>query len=322
MRRSRRASSTPRRSTPSIAATCAPSVAATVGLLSPRGSAPGTPHGQRARDDLRVRWGAPAAHSGAPALWRQALLLFTQQYESHVGGYEEVHPRRVAATTTSRVSRWRWVLGRTSRGAWIGDAHVGGMVSIGGSLRRSASVDRCGLGIRGGSSRARRGPTPGAGRRRDVAARRGAAYMPVPGAAQHAAGPLLRDRSIPHHGPPVDQHMPHTDRVVVRILEGGAVGDRGRIEDRDVREHAGAQDAAVQDARRGRRPARSSCGPPPPARAGAGRGRSGPGCAGTCPRRAGATSTRPGGRPRRGRRSRCRTRSAGGPAPDARPPRP
>ncbi len=97
------------------------SVAARLGFcLSLRGSAPGTLCGQRAREAGRGRWSAPAAHSGAPALWRQALCCLHNKFWSPLGtrgrGRHRAAGARLAADIRhGRTSRPRHRAGRTNQ---------------------------------------------------------------------------------------------------------------------------------------------------------------------------------------------------------------
>ena len=79
----------------------------TTAIGSPRGSATGTLCGQRARDAVRGRRSAPAAHSGAPSLRRQALLLFTQQ-GSATSGAVFLRKARPLAAVPAELEPWRW----------------------------------------------------------------------------------------------------------------------------------------------------------------------------------------------------------------------
>ena len=53
----------------------------------------------------------------------------------------------------------------------------------------------------------------------------------------------------------VDDHVAHAHGVLVRLLEGRAVGDRARVEDDHVGEHAGPEEAALLELEVGRRQA-------------------------------------------------------------------
>ena len=54
----------------------------------------------------------------------------------------------------------------------------------------------------------------------------------------------------------VDEYVGHPHSILVRLLECRLVGDRGRIEDDDVREHAFAQEASPRETEVGGREAR------------------------------------------------------------------
>ena len=51
--------------------------------------------------------------------------------------------------------------------------------------------------------------------------------------------------AVAQHLDAVDEDVAHADRILVRLGEGRAVGDRRRIEDGEIGEIAGAQRAAV-----------------------------------------------------------------------------
>src|SRR5688572_21193885 len=72
--------------------------------------------------------------------------------------------------------------------------------------------------------------------------RRGSGTAPAP---QRTAGTGVGVFAVPENHRSVDDHIPHAGRVLMRLLERGAIGDRGGIEDDDVGEHAGPEEAAL-----------------------------------------------------------------------------
>ena len=50
--------------------------------------------------------------------------------------------------------------------------------------------------------------------------------------------------AVGQHLRAIDEHVTHSDRVLVRLLERGPIGDRSWIEDGNVGEHAFAKEAA------------------------------------------------------------------------------
>ena len=94
------------------------------------------------------------------------------------------------------------------------------------------------------------------GARSAAAQRGGSADRAVGGAAQHRSGEGAGVAGVLDHDDPVDQHRrARAARILVGCGIGRAVGEIGRVEDRDVGAVAFAQQPAVaQPQRRGRRP--------------------------------------------------------------------
>ncbi len=75
----------------------------------------------------------------------------------------------------------------------------------------------------------------------------------VPGAEEGPPGPGAGDLSLVHDQLAVHRHERDALAVVQRVLEGGAVAHRQRIEGHQVGGHAGAKDAAVEEPHAARR---------------------------------------------------------------------
>ena len=75
----------------------------------------------------------------------------------------------------------------------------------------------------------------------------------VAGAAKDFSGAGSRHFALVDHGNAVDQHIVHSLRKLIGIVEGGEIADRSGIENRDIRPHAHAQKAAALDAQALRR---------------------------------------------------------------------
>src|SRR3546814_2208155 len=67
-------------------------------------------------------------------------------------------------------------------------------------------------------------------------------------AAHRATGRGPAMFAVPQHADAVDEHIAHSDRILVRFLKGRPIADRGRVEDHDIGIIAGLERPPLLDA--------------------------------------------------------------------------